>query len=142
MFRRTNIDAKVTDRNKSPKKYSLSELFFYIFGEIGFVKFCCWFICVIILALSFAPCSDTIVPVSKRSSFFNSPQTKNHSHKKSDACSPFCVCMCCSAPISLQNASLIYTIDIAELSASKYSLVHPRKVVSAPSDIWQPPQLC
>lgn len=50
-----------------------------------------------LLALNFAPCSDTNVDSSEDSTQieFSQSDTGDHDHNLLDTCSPFCHCHCC-----------------------------------------------
>ena len=92
-----------------------------------------------IFALSFAPCGDD-VDCSKHIAN-KTEQTGNKHDHKTESCSPFCICACCSH---------ISNFFSHKIEAYKYTLTFTAPILISSNEtfiselhtnIWQPPKL-
>jgi len=105
------------------------------------VKFWSRLICIVVIALSCAPCADAAAynQSSLKISFTKPVTSQTHNKSGIDACSPFCVCACCNTPTFVRET--IVSIEIPIQIIQKYLKVISGKATSAPLSVWQPPQL-
>lgn len=101
------------------------------------MKFFAFIMAVIVLTLSCMPCSDVGETFNNSKSEFQ----KSHSNEsqKSDVCSPFCTCSCCSG-FSINHFTTVLT-NIPAYLANPTSSLLPSDVIKVALPIWQPPQL-
>ena len=93
-----------------------------------------------LLYLSCLPCTDSKECNAKaevKASASTNHQEHNH---QSEACSPFCTCSCCAAPVFFSPFTKVQDPNSA-LQTAKYSLYDVSFNSEVFSSIWQPPQL-
>ncbi|WP_461789441.1 DUF6660 family protein [Pedobacter sp.] len=90
--------------------------------------------------MTLAPCMDSsaFVRSGQATSIQSSHEGQSHSKIK-DACSPFCMCACCSVPTSVPYTT--FTFAAPELPAVLYTEKTFGKATSAELSVWQPPRL-
>ncbi|WP_394364785.1 DUF6660 family protein [Pedobacter antarcticus] len=105
------------------------------------MKFWSRFICIVIIALSCAPCADAAAynQSSLKTSFTKPVTSQTHNQHRTDACSPFCVCACCNTPTFVRQ--IIVSIEIPIQIIREYSNGISGKATSTSLSVWQPPQL-
>lgn len=85
------------------------------------------------------PCTDGINAMDIKAKQEIVKTSHQHSHPKTDACSPLCSCSCCSsAPIP--QALIKLTIFKPDLT-KQYSSFYSSFIEGISLPIWQPPQL-
>lgn len=94
-----------------------------------------------IAVISFYPCADRYVaPVVAEDTVATVLVETQHADHKTDACSPFCACVCCavSVNLTLPNYTLPQVVQFQQIEKTilPYPFVEP--VVYS---IWQPPKL-
>lgn len=101
------------------------------------MKFLAYLMAVAVLLLSFVPCDD-IETVGGNIKLEDTHQTKTDNHDEADACSPFCICACCSG-FSINHSSFSLTkpisftgIHFSNFLSSCASEIH--------TSFWQPPR--
>lgn len=95
---------------------------------------------VIILMLSCMPCTDGFKAMSgKAKQEIAKTSHQQDSHSKTDACSPFCSCSCCtSSPVPQMMSEL--TLVKPQLT-KKDNPFYSSLIKGILLSIWQPPQL-
>lgn len=90
------------------------------------------------MAAYLVPCSDVSF-VEVNAKYESVKNTTDNNQNKTDECSPFCSCACCSVPTVAQTLfALVFHHPIVHPVYSEYK--HGEFInVSIP--IWQPPQL-
>ena len=94
---------------------------------------------VYLLALMALPCNDdhSHTLISTEDQF---AQTGNH-YNDTDACSPFCVCACCTTPIMVQQIISFESAPFIALYNRNVNSFYTPVTSSYFGSIWQPPQL-
>lgn len=99
------------------------------------------FLAITILVISFYPCADryvsSMVQTEVASTEAFETQHKEHS---SDACSPFCTCVCCAVSVNLALPNYTLPQLLLTLATAKTLLPYPF-VETVVYHIWQPPKL-
>ena len=94
---------------------------------------------VYLLALMVLPCNDdhshTSVTTEKQIA-----QADEH-HNDIDACSPFCVCACCTTPIMVQQLITFESLPFITPYNRELNSFYTSVTASYSGSIWQPPQL-
>ena len=95
-----------------------------------------------IIALSCATCEcDEILEFQNKTEI-----TQNHSHsenQKSDSCSPFCTCACCTSSVFyFQTISLQFKPQLKINVVKTFPIVNQRFATFNLQNIWQPPKNC
>ncbi|WP_298712638.1 DUF6660 family protein [Chitinophaga sp.] len=96
---------------------------------------------ILLLILSCIPCADQGLGGTDSHDHYSSVQERadNHHSHHSDACSPLCVCSCCSVVTFVhQHVSVDLSLP-ASLSA--YNSFHSHSYPEQAFPIFQPPQL-
>lgn len=92
------------------------------------------------LCMSFLPCEDGHERLSgTQVKISDNKDDKKHQHE-SEACSPFCVCSCCSTSAFFFHFNKTQTTKIAFQSV-KYPLHNVSLSTDVYYSIWQPPKL-
>lgn len=104
------------------------------------MKIITFILAIIVLALSFVPCMDSVN--ENYSTSLISVISKSSEKKQSrdnDSCSPFCTCNCCPGfTLANKNYQLVHPfLDKTE----KIALNLPFQITNIALPIWQPPQL-
>jgi hypothetical protein len=104
------------------------------------MKFSAFILSCIILALSCLPCRDGIVARLEKGKieFAKSTNSQQDTHK-SDACSPFCSCSCCTG--TNFSFTLVTVDNIIFHNAKHAAALIPSSLREIALPIWQPPQL-
>jgi len=94
---------------------------------------------VYLLALMALPCNDdhshTSVTTENQIA-----QADNH-HDDIDACSPFCVCACCTTPIMVQQLISFDSLPFITPYNREVTSFYAPVTATYSGSIWQPPQL-
>lgn len=93
---------------------------------------------IIIMATYLVPCSDALV-LEGNVKYESVRTSSDHHHNKTDDCSPFCSCACCSIPTVSQALLAIAFHPPVHLPV--YTEYTEGKLVNVSLSIWQPPQL-
>ncbi|MGF7218723.1 hypothetical protein GGR92_004902 [Spirosoma lacussanchae] len=101
-----------------------------------------------LLALSLWPCTDEPLPTTGQAgrvmvASATPTESEQAHHHEQDACSPFCICACCAATLTVAprfQYSLSPSVENAPAAVAGFSYAseHPLDPITA---IWQPPQL-
>lgn len=67
-------------------------------------------------------------------------QLQNDQHHE-DFCTPFCICSCCTTPIILAQAAIIFEVSYFENYQSQTTSFYKSITSAFFGSIWQPPQL-
>ncbi|WP_255493673.1 hypothetical protein [Myroides sp. WP-1] len=96
---------------------------------------------IIVMVISFYPCADRYVSskVQTESAVARVIETQ-HSDDAQDACSPFCVCVCCAVSVDLTLPTYDLPVLVQTVSTEKTIVPYPF-VESIVYHIWQPPKL-
>ncbi len=89
------------------------------------------------MAAYLVPCSD--VPILEGNVKYESVKTSSEQHNKTDECSPFCSCACCSIPTVSQTLLAITFHPPVHLSV--YTEYRQGEFINVSIPVWQPPQL-
>ncbi|MBN8836209.1 MAG: hypothetical protein J0I09_03040 [Sphingobacteriia bacterium] len=104
------------------------------------MKFSALILSFIVLVLSCMPCRDDVALAAGKNKieFAKSSNSQQENHK-ADACSPFCICSCCTG-VNFSFTQL--SVDNIVLYNTKHiSAFIPSSVRKVALPIWQPPQL-
>lgn len=93
-----------------------------------------------VLAFSLLPCADGAPAVEGKASHELVKKMPQHSDgDNNDACSPFCICSCCTG-FSI-TAKLLVPFTITPFVETAFTFYIPDRLYSIAFPIWQPPQL-
>lgn len=101
------------------------------------MKYFAFILSVYVLGLTVIPCVD--VPKDDNLHKIELSNTSSDHHETNhDLCSPFCICVCCVAPIIIltANSNTICSFEIKKM-VSKYTNDIGSFLISK---VWQPPQ--
>ena len=111
------------------------------------IKICCTlvalkkvlyiFFAVYFLGLSVIPCNDE--PAEKISVLTSHISENEHHEHENEACTPFCVCSCCTTHILHANEN--NTTTILNEVVTVYTQPNTSKLPTTVTPIWQPPKL-
>lgn len=92
------------------------------------------------LWMSCLPCEDGHERISQEEAKISGDHNNKEHHHESEACSPFCVCSCCSTSAFFFTLNKIHTqkITFQSVKYPLYDVAINTKVYYA---IWQPPKL-
>ncbi|TKK66317.1 hypothetical protein FC093_17175 [Ilyomonas limi] len=103
------------------------------------MKIFAFIMAVMVLALSVMPCADVTAAVNKNAKAVVSELNHQQDCPKSDDCSPFCQCACCTGfPINHTIVRITYLIFFEANPSGSFLPSEPIKIALP---IWQPPQL-
>lgn len=99
------------------------------------------FLAIIVMIISFYPCADRYVsPINQVESVVDHVVKNQHAAHESDACSPFCACVCCAVSMDIMLTD--YTLVVLMQAEIKEKTNLPSPFVEAVAyHIWQPPKL-
>lgn len=94
-----------------------------------------------VMVISFYPCADRYVSsVVSTETVATSVVEQQHADDATDACSPFCACVCCAVSVSLTLPN--YTVpQVVQLVSTEKTLLPYSFVETVVYSIWQPPKL-
>lgn len=93
---------------------------------------------IIIMAAYLVPCSDVSI-VEGNTKYESVKNTADNHQNKTDECSPFCSCSCCSLPTVAQT---FFTVAFhPPFYSPVYKDYRQGEFVNVSLPIWQPPQL-
>jgi len=103
------------------------------------MKYLTFILSIYTICLVSAPCVDEVLPcnilVSEQTDHQHSGAPSDHS----DACSPFCICSCCSVPVTIaQNAYICHPFFAFQRSIIAGS---SQFISSFTVNFWQPPKI-
>lgn len=105
------------------------------------MKFISVIISIIILALSFVPCTDSISPNQESQSLSTSHQESRNHKQHSDFCSPLCVCSCCGTVVAQIEADSGIETYQEQTSTLKESIFKQNLPTDLYYSIWEPPKI-
>jgi hypothetical protein len=86
-----------------------------------------------------APCVDDAFHAASKSSGQTTPNDRDSHSDHADACSPFCICSCCSVPVTIAPGTFIsqpfFSFQTTLLQESS------NFISSFSVSFWQPPKL-
>jgi hypothetical protein len=103
------------------------------------MKVLCLLLSMYVLYMVSLPCVDEAIDNSK--TFTELATTHHHHHDpgQADACSPFCVCACCSVTVDL--SVFVFVSNPVRNIQSKLVPYYKENVSSYFHSIWQPPKV-
>ena len=94
-----------------------------------------------LLILTCMPCADNCYDeVQPTQTTISTTDTHSHNDTEKESCSPFCICSCCSIPVSISSPILFPSAIIIAQSINKFSN-YTFSFQSVQFNIWQPPKL-
>src|SRR6476659_4138475 len=100
------------------------------------MKFFAFIMAVIVLALSYIPCSD-VISICEKSKM--EIRAQHNETQQDDICSPFCTCTCCAGFSINYNVPAIESLP--KLLNVNYSPSYFSALIKIALPVWQPPQL-
>jgi len=94
----------------------------------------------IMLYMSCIPCGDMQDCTGKEKTSITAANGQQHERHQSEACTPFCVCSCCSASV-LHFPIAKMQLANTRTNSLKFPLFNVAFDTEVHSSIWQPPQL-
>ena len=85
------------------------------------------------------PCVDEACDFNKTFTEASTTQHNHHDANQNDACSPFCVCSCCSVTVDL--TSFVFESNPVREIQSQLIPYYKESFSNYFPPIWQPPQL-
>ena len=101
------------------------------------MKFVFFLFGIYLLALSCMPCSDS-TETSAGTEVTVSPAGNHEEHSK-EACTPFCVCSCCSVSV-FYNQPVKITAAKPAIHSTTYFIQQDNNIRTTQNAIWQPPR--
>lgn len=90
-----------------------------------------------VLGLSLMTCTDGMVKDDcALTTHFHAAQDSQHG--EDEACSPFCVCSCCS---NVVVTTIAYTFTLSPVIGERSVLPAPRFTSAERASVWQPPKI-
>ncbi|WP_218330750.1 DUF6660 family protein [Hydrotalea lipotrueae] len=103
------------------------------------MKIIAFILSIIVLVLSCMPCTDGANAMGNAKQVVVKQSHQQDNHSKTDSCSPFCSCSCCSGtPIPQTLGKLVL---FKPESTKKYNPFYSSFIEGVSLSIWQPPQL-
>jgi len=92
-----------------------------------------------VLSLACMPCVDEIDHNCTSQTEQSSNQTSDQNHHQSNACSPFCVCVCCNVTVVVAN----FVVNTSPIAFQRKSFVpvYENILSNYNHSIWQPPKI-
>jgi hypothetical protein len=85
------------------------------------------------------PCVDEAIDFNKTFIEVSTAHHHHHDSNQTDACSPFCVCSCCSVTVDL--TTFVFETNPARTLQSQLIPYYKESFSTYFQPIWQPPQL-
>jgi hypothetical protein len=98
-------------------------------------------LCSYIFSLAVYPCSDSNTCQDEAKAGIELSQADDHEHsdEEQDACSPFCICQCCST--HAQQPAYFNLPATTPLFTNQVNTYVPKKIQALPHTFWQPPKV-
>ncbi|MCX6303454.1 MAG: hypothetical protein NT040_00660 [Bacteroidetes bacterium] len=103
------------------------------------MKYIAFILSVYIFCLASAPCVDEGMSIHKQDPGQTEHQPSGTTSDHADACSPFCICSCCSVPVTIAPVTVI-----SQPFSSFKRPVHPGSTAFLSffdMTFWQPPKI-